>query len=85
MTLRNVLPDWSVRLIVLCLLLPALLAALDAFFRARRRKLRTGAWFAWALAAGAAVPLAWAWLRVLGITGALPAPRGPGAARRPAR
>ena len=76
-TLRNVLPDWSVRLLVLCLLLPALLAALDSFFRARRRRLPTGAWFAWALAAGVAVPLAWAWLRVLGIADALPAPHGP--------
>jgi len=76
-TLRNVLPDWSVRLIVLCLLAPALLAALDAFFRARRRRLPTGAWVAWALAAGAVVPLTWAWLRVLGIAGALPAPRAP--------
>jgi hypothetical protein len=76
-TLRNVLPGWSVRLLVLCLLLPALLAALDSFFRARRRRLRTGAWFAWALAAGLAVPLAWAWLRVLGIAGAVPAPRAP--------
>ena len=69
------------RLIVLCLLLPALLAALDSFFRARRRRLRTGAWFAWALAAGAAVPLAWAWLRVLGISGALQ--RRAGRWRRP--
>ena len=77
MTLRNVLPGWSIRLLVLCLLLPALLAALDSFFRARRRRLRTGAWFAWTLAAGAAVPLAWAWLRVLGIAGALPAPHSP--------
>ena len=51
-TMRNVLPDWSVRLIVLCLLLPALLAALDAFFRVRRRRIPTGAWVAWALAAG---------------------------------
>jgi hypothetical protein len=76
-TVRNVLPGWSVRLAVLCLLLPALLAALDSFFRARRRHLRTGAWFAWALAAGAAIPLAWVWLRVLGIAGALPAPHGP--------
>jgi hypothetical protein len=76
-TLRNVLPGWSVRLLVLCLLLPALLAALDAFFRARRHRLRTGAWFAWALAAGAAVPLGWAWLRLLAIVGAVPAPRGP--------
>jgi hypothetical protein len=76
-TLRNLLPDWSVRLLVLCLLLPALLAALDSFFRARRRHLRTGAWFAWALAAGLWVPLAWVWLRVLGIAGALPAPPAP--------
>jgi hypothetical protein len=76
-TLRNVLPSWSVRLIVLCLLLPALLAALDAFFRARRHRLHAGAWVAWALAAGVGVPLAWIWLRVLGIAGALPAPRGP--------
>jgi uncharacterized integral membrane protein len=66
-----------VRLLVLCLLLPALLTALDAFFRARRRRLHTGAWVAWTLVAGAAVPLAWAWLRVLGIAGALPAPHGP--------
>jgi hypothetical protein len=76
-TLRNVLPDWSVRLLVGCLLLPALLAALDSFFRARRRPLATGAWLAWTLAAGVAVPLAWIWLRVLGISGALPAPRAP--------
>ena len=76
-TMGNVLPDWSVRLAVLCLLLPALLAALDAFFRARRRKLRTAAWLGWALAVGAAVPLTWIWLRLLAITGALPAPHGP--------
>ena len=76
-TLRNVLPDWSVRLMVLCLLLPALLAALDAFFRARRHHLHAGAWVGWTLAAGVAVPLAWIWLRLLGIAGALPAPRGP--------
>jgi hypothetical protein len=76
-TLRNVLPDWSVRLVVLCLLLPALLAAIDAFFRARRHRLHAGAWVGWALAAGLAVPLLWAWLRLLGIAGAFPAPRGP--------
>jgi hypothetical protein len=76
-TVRNVLPGWSVRLVVLCLLLPALLAALDAFFRARRHKLHAGAWIGWALAAGIAVPLLWAWLRLLGIAGAFPAPRGP--------
>ena len=59
-------------------------AAAGAARRARRVLPRaappacaTGAWFGWALAAGAAVPLGWAWLRVLGITGAIPAPRGP--------
>src|SRR5918995_1086603 len=57
-TLRNVLPGWSVRLMVLCLLIPALLAALDAFFHARRHRLHVGAWVGWALAAGAVVPLA---------------------------
>jgi hypothetical protein len=76
-TLRNVLPAWSVRLVVLCLLLPALLAALDGFFRARRHRLRAGAWVRWTLSAGLAVPLGWVWLRVLGIAGAFPAPRAP--------
>jgi hypothetical protein len=76
-TMRNVLPAWSIRLMVLCLLLPALLAALDAFFRARRHHLHVSAWIGWALAAGVAVPLFWIWLRLLGIAGALPAPRGP--------
>ena len=39
-TMRNVLPDWAVRMLVGTLLLPALLAALDGWFRARRRHLR---------------------------------------------
>ena len=38
-TMRNVLPDWAVRLLVGTLLLPALLTALDGFFRVRRRRL----------------------------------------------
>jgi hypothetical protein len=75
--MRKVVPAWSVRLLVFCLLLPALLAAFDGFFRARRRHLPVGSWVAWTLAAGLAVPLTWAWLRVLAIVGALPAPRGP--------
>jgi hypothetical protein len=76
-TLRNVLPGWSVRLLVLCFLAPALLAALDAVFRARRRALPTAPWIVW-IAAGALPFLGgWAWLRVLGLTGALPAPPAP--------
>ena len=45
--MRNVLPDWAVRLLVGTLLLPALLAALDALFRARRRRLPVGRWAGW--------------------------------------
>ena len=76
-TLRNVLPDWSVRLLVLCFLLPALLAALDAVFRARRRRLPVGPWLLWIACAALPAVLVWLWLRVLGMTGALPAPPGP--------
>ena len=62
-TMRNVLPDWAVRLLIGTLLLPALLAALDGFFRARRRHLAVGRWAGW-IAAGAVAPLlGWLWLR----------------------
>jgi hypothetical protein len=73
-TMRNVLPDWSVRLLVLTLLLPALLTALDGFFRARRRRLPVTPWLAWLGWAGAPVLAAWLWGRLLGLTGALHAP-----------
>ena len=76
-TMRNVLPDWAVRLLVLTFLLPALLTAVDAWFRARRRKLPVGRWAGW-LAAGALAPLlAWGWLRVLALTGAVEVPATP--------
>ena len=62
--MRNVLPDWAVRLLVGTLLLPALLTALDGFFRVRRRRLAVGPW----LRRGWAPPrlpvvLAWVWAR----------------------
>ena len=76
-TMRNVLPDWAVRMLVGTLLLPALLTALDAWFRARRRKLPAGRWAGW-LAAGAIAPfVAWLWLRLLGVTGAFDVPATP--------
>ena len=65
-TVRNVLPDWSVRLLVLCLLLPALLTALDGYFRARRRRLSTERWIAWVGALAAPFAVAWLWTRLLG-------------------
>jgi len=76
-TVRNVLPDWAVRLLVGTLLLPAVLAALDAFFRARRRGLPAGRWMAWTAAGALPVVAAWAWLRVLDLMGALDAPATP--------
>ena len=67
-TMRNVLPDWVVRLLVGTLLLPALLAALDGWFRARRRHLPVGRWAGWIAAAALAPLLAWGWLRLLGLS-----------------
>jgi hypothetical protein len=76
-TMRNVLPDWAVRMLVGTLLLPALLAALDGWFRARRRKLPVERWVAWLAAAAVPLVLAWAWLRLLGLVGALDVPVAP--------
>jgi hypothetical protein len=76
-TLRNVLPEWGVRLLVGSLLLPALLAALDAFFRARRRRVPIGRWIAWLAVVAVPLPVAWLWLRLLGATGAIDVPDGP--------
>jgi hypothetical protein len=75
-TMRNVLPDWAIRLVIATLLLPALLAALDAFFRVRRRRLPVAG--ALGRIAIGAVPIlvAWAWLRLLGATGVLQATDG---------
>ena len=74
-TLRNVLPDWGVRLVVGTLLLPALLAALDAFFRARRRRVAIAPWLAWLAVAAVPLLVAWLWLRALGAAGLLDARR----------
>ena len=76
-TMRNVLPDWAVRLLVGTLLLPALLAALDGWFRARRRKLPVERWVGWLIAGAVPLLLAWAWLRLLGLVGALDVPVAP--------
>jgi hypothetical protein len=72
--MRNVLPDWAVRMLVGTALLPALLTALDAFFRARRRGLQSTGWLVWLAVAAAPVLVAWLWCRLLGLTGALQVP-----------
>jgi hypothetical protein len=76
-TVRNVLPSWSIRLLVLCLALPALLAALDGYFRARRRRLPAERWLVWVGALAAPFAVAWGWTRALGLFGAVQAPAAP--------
>jgi hypothetical protein len=51
---RTVLPGWAVVLLSLCLLLPPLVASVDAFARARRRRAAVGPYLRWL--AGATVP-----------------------------
>jgi hypothetical protein len=76
-TMRNVLPDWAVRLLVGTLLLPAFLTALDGFFRVRRRQLAVRPWMLWLTGTGLPVVMGWIWLRAMGITGALDPPDAP--------
>ncbi|HEX5780648.1 MAG TPA: M28 family peptidase [Solirubrobacteraceae bacterium] len=76
-TMRNVLPDWAVRLLVGTLLLPAFLTALDGFFRVRRRRLPVRPWLIWLAASALPVLLAWIWARALGLTSALEPPAAP--------
>jgi hypothetical protein len=76
-TLRNVLPDWAVRLVVGTLLLPALLAGLDAFFRARRRRLAVAPALRWLSVAALPVLLIWVWVRLLGVAGVIAASDSP--------
>ena len=74
-------PGWAIRTLVLALLLPALLAAFDGFFRARRRGLPVGRWALWTASFAVAPLAAWAWARLLDVTtavDALPAPAAQG-------
>ena len=76
-TVKRLLPDWAIRLLVGTLLLPPLLTAFDGFFGARRRHLPVARWLGWVGAASVPFALAWLWMRLLGLTGALDAPLGP--------
>ena len=54
----KVLPAWPVRLLVATLILPVLLAAIDAFARVRRRRQPVGMWLRWVGACAAPFVLA---------------------------
>lgn len=68
---KRLIPTWSIRLLVLALLAPALLTAFDGFFRARRRGAPMLAWSLWALGFAVPILLAWGWARVMGVVGAV--------------
>jgi len=62
---RKVLPEWPVRLLAIALMLPVLLAAIDALARVRRRREPVGMWVRWVLAG--ALPFLLAGLLAVGL------------------
>lgn len=78
-TQHDVVPPWSVRLVVGALLLPALLGAVDAAFRVRRRRLPMARWALWALAGALPFVSAVLFALLLRATGLLAAPGEPAA------
>jgi hypothetical protein len=74
----NVLPSWSVWLLVGTLLLPVLVTAVDAVARASRRRQPMVAWLAWAGTSALPFLLAAGVALLLGVLGLLPsAPHAP--------
>ena len=69
----NVLPSWSVALLVGTLLLPVFVTAIDAFARASRRRQPMTAWVAWVATSALPFLLAAGMALLLGVTGLLPA------------
>ncbi len=74
---KRLIPTWAIRLLVLALLAPALLTAVDGVFRARRRGAGIGSWLGWSASFALPLVAGWIWARLLDLTGAitaLPAP-----------
>ena len=74
----ELIPAWAVRLLVLALIVPVLLATIDGLARARRRGYRVARWVVWVLTA--CIPFAVAALAVIAlrVTGVIEAaPPGP--------
>jgi Peptidase family M28 len=74
----ELIPAWAVRLLVLALMVPVLLATIDGLARARRRGYRVARWVVWVLTA--CIPFALAALAIIAlrVTGVIEgAPPGP--------
>ncbi|MGI8946152.1 MAG: hypothetical protein ACR2GL_07945 [Thermoleophilaceae bacterium] len=70
----QVLPGWVLVVLGLTLILPALVASIDAFARARRRARAISPWFAWVGAGGLAFAVGLGLAHVLALSGATPDP-----------
>jgi hypothetical protein len=73
---RKLMPGWAVRLLVLALLLPVLLACIDAFARLRRRRRPFGALVVWTASCGAPLFATALFAMILGRLGIVGAPAG---------
>jgi len=74
LAVSQVLPGWVLSLLAGTLLLPALVASVDAFARTRRRHLRVVPWLRWIGAWTAPFLAGFAVAEVLALVGATPAP-----------
>ena len=70
----QVVPGWVVALLGFTLILPAVVGAVDAFARARRRRLPVAPWFRFVALASAPFLLALALAELLALVGATPEP-----------
>lgn len=70
----QVLPGWALTLLALTLIFPALVAGIDAFARARRRRRAVGPWFTWLGAGALAFAIGLGASYVLALSGATPDP-----------
>jgi hypothetical protein len=74
LVVSQVLSGWVLALLAGTLLLPVLVASVDALARARRRQLAVAPWLRWVGAWTAPFLAGWALAEVLALTGATPAP-----------
>jgi hypothetical protein len=70
----QVMPGWVLSVLGIALLLPALVASVDAFARSRRRRQAVGPWFTWLGVGALAFAIGLALAHALALVGATPDP-----------
>jgi hypothetical protein len=71
---QKVLPEWSVALLGIALILPALVASIDGFARARRRHEAVGRWGRWVLGSSLALVLGLVLAKLTAVVGIVAGP-----------